>query len=113
MGERQIGHRKSGVVLSAGVILSSTNVLVLLLNQLIFIQMPHHCLDLGYGVSSAWNFSARSQTPFCKEASGDSVKCRLFFQAILIPEHEQTNAPIVISKSAPKWRVRGVGLTRG
>ena len=32
---------------------------------------------------------------------------------ILIPEHQQTNAPIAISKSAPKWRVRGVGLTRG
>ena len=34
-------------------------------------------------------------------------------RSILVPEHKQTNAPIAISKSAPKWRVRRVGLTRG
>ena len=34
-------------------------------------------------------------------------------RSILVPERKQTNAPIAISKSAPKWRVRRVGLTRG
>ena len=34
-------------------------------------------------------------------------------RSIRVPEHQQTNAPIAISKSAPKWTVRGVGLTRG
>ena len=33
-------------------------------------------------------------------------------RSILVPEHKLTNSPIAISKSAPKWRVRRVGLTR-
>ena len=34
-------------------------------------------------------------------------------RSILVPEHQQTNTPIAISKSAPEWRVRRVGLIRG